>query len=106
MDEKVVRDILWTDRAKSTFESVVNYLSIEWSEKEVKNFIQSTNELTAAIQYYPEMFKASRKHKNIRIGLITKHTQLVYHYKPKKRQIVILYFWGTQQNPKKKNQPV
>lgn len=47
MDEKVVRDILWSDRAKSTFESVVNYLSIEWSEneKEVRNFIQSTSDL-------------------------------------------------------------
>ncbi len=103
MDEKVVRDILWTDRAKSTFESVVKYLSIEWSEREVVNFIQSTSDLISAIQSYPEMFKASRKLNNIRIGLITKHTQLIYQYKPRKKQIIILYFWGTQQNPKKKN---
>ncbi len=101
MDEKVVEEVLWTDKAKSTFDTVVNYLSFEWSEKEVKNFIQRTNDLISAIQYYPELFKLSHKRNNIRIGLITRHTQLIYHYKPKKRQIVILYFWGTPQNPKK-----
>ena len=101
MDEKIVEEVLWTDMAKSTFDSVVTYLSIEWSEKEVRNFIQRTNDLISAIQYYPELFKLSHKRTNIRIGLITRHTQLIYHYKPKKRQIVILYFWGTQQNPKK-----
>jgi plasmid stabilization system protein ParE len=101
MDEKVVEEVLWTDKAKSTFDTVVNYLSIEWSEKEVRNFIQRTNNLISTIQYYPELFKLSQKRHHIRIGLITKHTQLIYHYKPKKRQIVILYFWGTQQNPRK-----
>ena len=101
MDEKVAEEVLWTDRAKSTFENAVNYLSIERSEKEVRNFIQRTNDLISAIQYHPELFKLSQKRNNIRMGLITKHTQLIYHYKPKKRQIVILYFWGTQQNPKK-----
>ena len=100
MDEKIVLDILWTDKAKSTFNSIVDYLNVEWSEKEVRNFIQSANDLLTVIQYFPEMFKASRKRSHIRIGLITKHTQVIYHYKPKKRQIVILYFWGTQQNPK------
>ena len=101
MDEKVVEEVLWTDKAKATFDTVVNYLSIEWSEKEVRNFIQRINDLISAIQYYPELFKLSQKRNNIWIGLITRHTQLIYHYKPKKRQIVILYFGGTQQNPKK-----
>ena len=103
MDEKVVQDVQWTDKAKSTFDSIINYVGNEWSEKEVRNFIQRTNDLISAIRHYPEMCKASRRRNTVRVGLITNHTQLLYHYKPKKRQIVILYFWGTQQNPKKRN---
>ena len=39
--------------------------------------------------------------KNVRIGILDKHTQLVYHYKPKKRLIEVLLFWGMKQDPSK-----
>ncbi len=45
------------------------------------------------------MCRPSRKRKNIRIGLLNKHTQIIYEYKPFKKQIVLLLFWGMKQNP-------
>ncbi len=98
MAEGVV-EVLWTDRAKLTFNSIVDYLHDKWTHKEVENFIGRTSHFISTIMKYPEMCRASRKRPNIRIGIITRHTQIVYHFKPRKKQIVILYFWGTQQDP-------
>ena len=39
--------------------------------------------------------------KNVRITLLNKHTQIIYHYKPGKQQICILLFWGMKQNTAK-----
>ncbi len=47
------------------------------------------------------MCRPSAKRKNIRIGILDKHTQIVYHYKPRKKQIELLLFWGMKQNPAK-----
>jgi len=47
------------------------------------------------------MCRPSAKRKNVRIGIINKRTQLVYHYKPGKKQIEILLFWDPKQNPAK-----
>ena len=47
------------------------------------------------------MCRPSLKRKNVRIGIINKHTQVVYHYQPRKKEIVILLFWNFKQNPAK-----
>ena len=99
MAEEIVQGVVWTDKAKISFNSVIKYLQTEWTDKEVENFVQSVNELISNIQFFPQMCKSSKRRKNVRIGLITKHTQMVYHHKPRKNQIVILFFWGTMQNP-------
>lgn len=52
-----------------------------------------------ALKRYPEMCRPSLKRKNVRICILNKHTQLVDHYKPRKRQIEILLFWNFKQNP-------
>jgi plasmid stabilization system protein ParE len=101
MGEEKVMEVLWTDKAKASFNSIVNYLTNEWTDREVDDFIVRVDQLISRIQIYPQMCKSSLKRTNTRVGLITRHTQLIYHYKPRKNQIVILYFWGTPQNPKK-----
>ncbi len=44
MAEEIVREILWTDAAKYTFNKIAEYLRDAWSEREVENFINRTNE--------------------------------------------------------------
>jgi plasmid stabilization system protein ParE len=101
MAEQIVKEILWTDTAKITFSKIVRYLQEEWSEKEAGNFINTTNALLATLQQHPEMCRPSGKRKNVRIAILDKHTQLVYHYKPRKKQIEVLLFWGMKQNPRR-----
>ena len=101
MAEEIVQEILWTDSAKFTFNKIIEYLRREWTEREVENFVTRTEEMLSTLKRYPEMCRPSTKRKNVRIGILDKHTQLVYHYKPKKRQIEVLLFWGMKQDPSK-----
>ena len=101
MTPVIATEILWTDSAKFTFQKIIDWLDEEWSEKEVNKFILRTEEMLFTLQRYPEICRPSAKRKNVRIGLLGKHTQIIYHYKPRKKQIEALLFWGTKQNPAK-----
>ena len=101
MAEEIIRERLWTDTAKFTFNKIVEYLRDAWSEREVENFVNRTTEFFSVLKRYPEMCRPSQKRKNVRIGILDKHTQIVYHYKPRKKQIEVLLFWGMKQNPAK-----
>ncbi len=72
MAETVVVEVLWTDKAKQTFSQIVEYLHREWTEKEVKKFINRTHEMLSTFQRYPEMCRPSQKRKNVRIGILNK----------------------------------
>jgi plasmid stabilization system protein ParE len=101
MTPDVVEEIRWTDSAKIMFHKIIEWLRQEWTEREVDKFIQRTEDMLATLKRYPEMCRPSTKRKNVRIGILDKHTQLVYHYSPRKKQIVVLLFWGMKQNPAK-----
>ena len=101
MVEEVVKEILWTDKARLTFNNNVDYLRSEWTEKEVEKFIANTTKMLSTLKRYPEICRPSLKRKNVRIGILNKYTQLVYHYNPRKKQIVILLFWNPKQDPAK-----
>ena len=99
MAEEIVLEILWSDSAKVSFNKIVDYLRKEWTDREVEKFVQRTVEWLATLKRYPEMCRPSTKRKNVRIGILDKHTQIIYHYKPKKKEIELLLFWSMKQNP-------
>ena len=99
MAKEIVLQVLWSDSAKKSFQKIIAYLEREWSEKEAAAFMKRVSAILSTIQRYPEMCRTSTKRKNVRIGILDKHTQLVYYYKPGKKQIEVLLFWGMKQNP-------
>lgn len=101
MAEEVVDEVLWTSTAKRSFHSIMEYLEKEWSDKEIAKFIRETETFISALKCFPEMCRPSQKRKNIRIGILNKHTQIIYHYSPRKRQLEILLFWNFKQDPAK-----
>ena len=101
MAEEVVQEILWTPTARKSFEKIAFYLEKNWTEREVRNFVSDTVGLLSNLKIQPEMCRPSLKRRNVRIGTVNKHTQIFYHYQPKKRQIVVLLFWNVKQDPTK-----
>ncbi len=55
MSEVVIREVLWTNLARRSFHNIIEYLRQEWSEREVENFLNRTDEMLIAIKKYPEM---------------------------------------------------
>jgi len=95
----MAKEVVWSKRAFSGFERVIAYLEKEWTSKEVQSFVQATNRIVAYISEYPRMFKKTSK-PDTHEALITPHNMLIYKIYPTK--IVLLAFWDTRQNPKKK----
>lgn len=98
MAEEIVKVIKWTPRALESYESIINYLLQEWTEREAEQFSLRVSSFLTKLKKHPEMCRPSIKRRHVRVGLVDKHTQLIYHFKPKKRQIEILLFWSMKQD--------
>jgi plasmid stabilization system protein ParE len=71
----IVEQVVWTNDAKQSFEKIINWVKQNWSAKESNNFVQRTEKMIATFQHYPESCRPSLKRKNVRIGILDKHTQ-------------------------------
>jgi plasmid stabilization system protein ParE len=91
--------VIWTLEAEETFDAVIEYLAIKWTEREIVHFVNATNRVIELISEHPRMYRATNR-KNIREALITPHNLLVYKIYP--NRIDLLMFWDTWQNPRKK----
>ncbi|MEO5910816.1 MAG: type II toxin-antitoxin system RelE/ParE family toxin [Pelobium sp.] len=89
--------IFWTKEAKETFDATLNFIESKWGEKEVKKFLQRSQNTILNISKYPYLFKASEIEVNVRKGLISK--QISVFYLIEDDRIVILYFWDNRQEP-------
>ncbi len=93
--------IVWTNRALAGYDRIIIYLEEEWTEKEVKNFVQQTDEFFKLLKKYPEMLQKTQKHKNVYRGPINKLTILTYRVKPRKKLIELINIRSTRKKPLK-----
>ena len=101
MDKEIVDEIKWTPLATQSFNSIIIYLEEQWSDREIERFISKTNSLLTTLKGHPQLGRPSQKRKNVRIALLTKNTQMVYHYEFQKRKIRVLHFWNSKRDPAK-----
>ena len=92
---------LWTNRAMKTATDIVKYLREEWTEKEVRQFLDKVDEIIATIEINPKLFRASLKKPHVHLVVIKRRTLLIYQVRPAKKQIALLMFWNTKKNLKK-----
>ena len=91
--------IEWTKSAINGFDSIVQYLETQWSEKEVKNFFQSTIKFLKLLQNNPRLLRLSPSKKNLYRGPINKQTIVTYRIYPKKKVIQLINIRGAKQEP-------
>ncbi len=94
----MAKEIRWTPEALARFEIVIDYLEANWTEREVINFVSSTDKVIQLISENPKIFRKLKL--NIYEAIVTPHNILIYKVFPKR--IEILTFWDTRQNPRKK----
>lgn len=82
----MVPEITWSFDALNTYNSVIDYLQNEWTEKEVKNFANRTREKLKIIQLQPKIGRLVNKKLHIHRTLVHKKTTLFYRYRPNKKR--------------------
>lgn len=93
--------IIWSPKSVKTFDKVMDYLTENWTEKEIKSFVKETDHVIYLISKNPYLFRSSVR-ENVFEGIVTKHNLLLYQVDMDNKIIELLSFFDTRQNPKKK----
>lgn len=97
----MVKEVVWTIRASKTYWQVIEYLSGKFGENVVADFVTKVHNKVELISSNPFLFKKSSSQKNVFITVIHKRLTLTYRYRPLKKRIELLVFWGTRKDPSK-----
>ncbi len=94
----MVNEIIWSPLAIETYESIIDYLLLNFGEKAAITFVQLVDEMIWLIASNPKMFRKSSKKVDVYLASIRKKVTLFYRFKPAKKQVELIVFWG-KQNP-------
>lgn len=96
----MAKKIVWTKRANSKFNRIIDHLEIEWGPNVTLNFVTRTYDIIELISEQSELGTVENSEKNIRGFLLTKHNRLFYRVTDK--EIILLNFFDTRSGPKRK----
>jgi plasmid stabilization system protein ParE len=93
-------EIILTPKARDTFLATIIFIKSRWGDKSAEKFVNKTYKVLDTIAQQPYLFKAYQEN-DVRKGLITKHTSVVYRILHDR--IEILFFWDSRQEPVNKS---
>ncbi|KFC22613.1 type II toxin-antitoxin system RelE/ParE family toxin [Epilithonimonas lactis] len=92
-------DIVWTPNALIELEQTIEYLSQNFSEKEIKKLAEKIESTIVLISKNPNLFPIS-KNRNFHKVVIMKYNSM--YYRIKNENIEILSFFSNRQSPDKR----
>jgi plasmid stabilization system protein ParE len=92
----------WLPRSIKSYRRILCYLTKEWGQKVLNDFIDNTDRNLLHLSRGIVTGMSSDKANGIHRVLITKHNYLIYRVRPRKKEIELLAFWDTRQDPNKK----
>ena len=87
--------IFWSTEAELSYQSILEYLQAEWTEREIKNFIKRTDDVLEFIQENPSIYQ--RVKANTFKAVLSR--QVALYYKIDGWRVILQYFWDTRQDP-------
>jgi plasmid stabilization system protein ParE len=90
-------NVIFSDEAIETFQSIGQQIQVRWSEKEVNEFRKRAYKVVDIISVYPLIFQAVNKTENVRKAFI--HENCSMFYSVNSTHIEILFFWDNRQDP-------
>ena len=92
--------IVWTKRALRRLSEILEYIEIEFGVVARESFRSQTKDFTRLLAEFPEMGTLEVKEKNLRGFQLTKQTRIFYRIKGDR--IIILTFFDSRQNPRRR----
>jgi plasmid stabilization system protein ParE len=93
----VAFEIVFSDYAEDTARLVYHFIKENFGKKAADSFRIKLKRTLHTISEFPYSFKSAELDESIRIGLITKHTSVVYEIRAD--AIYLKYFWDNRQEP-------
>ena len=87
----------WSDEALANLDSIIDYLSIKWTNREIRYFYKKLDKRLEIISANPHGFPASEIKSNIRRSVLTEQTTIFYEIKI--NRIVILSLFDNRKDP-------
>ena len=93
-------EIEWSKRADKSFDLIIDFLQAEWGDQVVKAFVKKTYDFLEILAEFPEIGSIQVQERGIRGFTLIK--QVIVFYKIQGKSIILIDFFDTRQNPKKK----
>ncbi len=93
--------IVWTKRAEVGYEKIIDFLEQNWTDKEIKVFLQKSKYFFELLKQFPELLQKSSTKRNVHRGPLDKHTIITYRIKKRKQQIEIVNIRSARRMPLK-----
>ena len=90
-------NVIFSDEAIDTFESMGLQIQAKWGEREVNEFRKRTYKVIDTIGEFPLIFQGVKNRENIRKAFIHKNCSMFYSISD--AYIKILFFWDNRQEP-------
>lgn len=91
--------LIWSDESLRNLETILDYLTNRWTEREVNNFKASLSRQLKLISVNPLMFPVSEFQPRLRKAVLSRQTTIFYEFRD--NVIYIAYIFNTAQNPNK-----
>jgi len=91
--------IVWTKRAEEGFNQIINYLEENWTDREIRNFVQETYHFLGLLKSNPYLLEPSTTLKNTYRGPLNRLTIVTYRIKLRKEIIELLNIRSAKQKP-------
>jgi len=90
--------IEWAIEAISNLDSIIDYLSNKWTQKEIKKFYKLLDKTLALVSKNPDIFSNSELKSNVKRCVLSKQTTI--YFEVKNDSAVILTLFDNRKNPK------
>jgi len=96
----MAKKIVWTKRANTKFNKIIDYLEQEWGPNVTQNFVSKAYDIIDLISDQPDLGTLENQDRKIRGFLLTKHNRLFYRITDK--EIIVLNFFDTRSGRKRR----
>jgi len=92
--------ITWSPNARITYYKILEYLEQNWTMKEIKTFIERTEQVIDHISQHPLHYPYSKESDTYKCVFISQ-VSLFYRLRIKSNEIELLVFWDNRRDPAK-----
>jgi plasmid stabilization system protein ParE len=92
--------IVWTKKARKRFSEILDYIELKFGDSARRSFITKTKDFTRLLYEFPEIGTLEIPDKKLRGFQLTRQTRVFYRLK--NDQIILLTFFDSRQDPRKK----